>query len=86
MSRAIQAVNMNLLTGVVNHMAPAGQRMPELTAITLLEQSVCLLWVSFLISIDIYYCRIKSVACCAAMHHKCVLSLIIRKMVGFIVV
>jgi hypothetical protein len=40
MSRAIQAVNMNLLTGVVNHMAPAGQRMPELTAITLLEQSV----------------------------------------------
>jgi hypothetical protein len=43
MSRAIQAVNMNLLTGVVNHMAPAGQRMPELTAITLLEQSVRLL-------------------------------------------
>jgi hypothetical protein len=31
------------LTGVVNHMAPAGQRMPELTAITLLEQSVRLL-------------------------------------------
>ena len=25
-------------TGVVNHMAPGGQRMPELSAITLLEQ------------------------------------------------
>jgi hypothetical protein len=36
------------------------------------------------IGIDIYYCRIKSGACCAATHHKCVLSPITRKMVGFI--
>jgi hypothetical protein len=37
---AAQSVCMNILTGVINHMAPAGQRMPELTAITLLEQIV----------------------------------------------
>ena len=37
------AVCLQTLSGVVNHMAPAGQRMPELTAISLLEQPVCIL-------------------------------------------
>ena len=35
-----RSICLSILTGVINHMAPAGQRMPELTAITLLEQSV----------------------------------------------
>jgi len=36
--KACTDVFMCLLTGVVNHMAPAGQRMPELTSVTLREQ------------------------------------------------
>ena len=36
--RAMKQVSLECMTAVVNHMAPGGQRMPELSAITLLEQ------------------------------------------------
>lgn len=38
--QAGKAACLKVLAGVVNHIAPAGQRMPELQAITLLEQLV----------------------------------------------
>jgi hypothetical protein len=36
--RTMKQVSLECMTAVVNHMAPGGQRMPELSAITLLEQ------------------------------------------------
>ncbi len=38
-----KVVCLKTLAGIVNHMAPAGQRMPELAAISLLEQPVCMI-------------------------------------------
>jgi hypothetical protein len=37
-SQLCDAVCLGIVSGVVNHMAPAGQRMPELASITMLEQ------------------------------------------------
>ncbi len=38
-----KAVCLKTLAGIINHMAPARQRMPELAAISLLEQPVCMI-------------------------------------------
>ena len=40
--KCFKAVCLQTLAGIINHMAPAGQRMPELAAISLLEQPVCI--------------------------------------------
>ena len=47
-----KAVCLQTLAGIINRMAPAGQRMPELAAISLLEQPVCIQLCLFLFIFD----------------------------------